>query len=291
MSYHCWSSSTISTLRSRGKAWATLDNDSLFFCTASGRNTVIFKKISFMHRKKKAGCEAACMEKPGYFRRTLSDSLLPKRTGQNVRHDFILSTKWSVSGVFSNIRKCLFTLLLTSCFVSINILIYIQWHKELSGFSGLYHRLSWFNSVWDRFIPKHCLLGGSTLQCTFPVAIRSKRKSNPIWAYYAHGRQRRCQEDPVGLPSGRLEKTTRSSPHHVAQHRPTGSETTRPYAPRSSRLAQNRPLWWMMSTYGATQSWAACQKRRWRRVVMTYLNRQYWKSSSPNVTFCINSFE
>jgi len=38
-------------------------------------------------------------------------------------------------------------------------------------------------------------------------------------------------------PRGRLEKTTRSSPHHVAQHRPTGSETTPPYAPRSSRFS------------------------------------------------------
>ena len=45
----------------------------------------------------------------------------------------------------------------------------------------------------------------------------------PIWAYYVHGQQCRCQEDPVSLPSGRLEKTTRSSPHHVAQHHPTGS--------------------------------------------------------------------
>jgi len=54
-----------------------------------------------------------------------------------------------------------------------------------------------------------------------------------VWAYYAHGRQRRCQEDPVSLPSGRLEKTTRSSPHHVGQHCPTGSETTPPYTPRS----------------------------------------------------------
>jgi len=27
-------------------------------------------------------------------------------------------------------------------------------------------------------------------------------------------------------------------------------------------LAQNCPLWKMMSTYGATQSWVACQKRR-----------------------------
>ena len=57
----------------------------------------------------------------------------------------------------------------------------------------------------------------------------------------AHGRQRRCQEDPVSLPSGRLEKTTRSSPHHVARHRTTGSETTPPYAPRSSRFGSEPP--------------------------------------------------
>jgi len=63
----------------------------------------------------------------------------------------------------------------------------------------------------------------------------------PIWAYYAHGRQRRCQEDPVSLPSGRLEKTTRLSPHHMAQHRPTGSETIPPYAPRSSRFGSEPP--------------------------------------------------
>ena len=62
-----------------------------------------------------------------------------------------------------------------------------------------------------------------------------------VWAYYAHGRQRRCQEDPVSLPSNRLEKTTRSSPHHVAQHCPTGSETTPPYAPRSSRFGSEPP--------------------------------------------------
>ena len=67
--------------------------------------------------------------------------------------------------------------------------------------------------------------------CYNPVASAYR-----IWAYYAHGRQRRCQEDSVSLPSGRLEKTTRSSPHHVAQHRPTGSETTPPYTPRSRRF-------------------------------------------------------
>ena len=35
--------------------------------------------------------------------------------------------------------------------------------------------------------------------------------------------------------------------------------------PEAADLAQNRPLWRMMSTYGATQSWVACQKRRRRR--------------------------
>jgi len=72
--------------------------------------------------------------------------------------------------------------------------------------------------------------------CYNPVA-----PAYPIWAYYAHVRQRRCQEDPVSLPSGRLEKTTRSSPHHVAQHLPTWSETTPPYAPRSSRFGSELP--------------------------------------------------
>ena len=57
----------------------------------------------------------------------------------------------------------------------------------------------------------------------------------------AHGWQRRCQEDPVSLPSGRLEKTTRSSPHHVAQHHPTGSETSPSYAPQSSRFGSEPP--------------------------------------------------
>jgi len=71
--------------------------------------------------------------------------------------------------------------------------------------------------------------------CYNPVA-----PAYPIWAY-ARGRQCRCHEDPVSLPSGRLEKTTRSSPHHVAQHRPIGSETTPPYAPRSSRFGSELP--------------------------------------------------
>ena len=72
--------------------------------------------------------------------------------------------------------------------------------------------------------------------CNNPVV-----PTHPVWAYYVHERQRRCQDDPVSLSSGRLEKTPRSSPHHVAQHRPTGSETTPPYAPRSSRFGSELP--------------------------------------------------
>ena len=88
-----------------------------------------------------------------------------------------------------------------------------------------------------------------------------------VWLY---GRQRRCQEDPVSIPSGRLEKTTRSSPHHVAQHRPTGSETTPPYAPRSSRFGSEPP-----SVEDDVNVWCyaiitiACQKRRRRRSLGT----------------------
>ena len=46
---------------------------------------------------------------------------------------------------------------------------------------------------------------------------------------------------PVSPPSSRLEKTTKSSMHHVAQHRPTGSETTPRYAPWSSRFGSELP--------------------------------------------------
>ena len=45
-----------------------------------------------------------------------------------------------------------------------------------------------------------------------------------------------------------------ASAHHMAQDHPTGSETSPSYAPEAADLAQNHPLWRIMSTYGATQS-------------------------------------
>jgi len=53
-----------------------------------------------------------------------------------------------------------------------------------------------------------------------------------------------CMDDNADaecLLSERLEKTTRTFLHHVAQHRPTGSETPRPYAPGSSRFDLEPP--------------------------------------------------
>ena len=39
--------------------------------------------------------------------------------------------------------------------------------------------------------------------------------------------------------------------------------------PKAADLTQNRQMWRMMWTFGATQSWVACQKRRWRRMWST----------------------
>jgi len=114
----------------------------------------------------------------------------------------------------------------------------------------------------------HCDEATQT-HCYNPFAL-----AYPIWTYYAHGRQRKCQEVPVSLPSGRLEKTTRSSPHHMAQHRPTGSETTPPYAPRSSRFGSEPP-----SVEDDVDVWryaivrVACQKKRRRTVIVSALLR------------------
>ena len=97
-------------------------------------------------------------------------------------------------------------------------------------------------AAWHQMVPicpeRWCTEANEATQthCYNPVA-----PAYPVWAYYVHGRQCRYQEDPVSLPSGRLQKTTRSSPYHVAEHRPTGSETAPPYAPRSSRFGSEPP--------------------------------------------------
>ena len=76
----------------------------------------------------------------------------------------------------------------------------------------------------------------------------------PIWAYYAHGRQRRCQEILLASPPadwrsqpGRPRITWLSTVQQdLKQHHLT--------LPEAADFAQNCPLWRMMSTYGAMES-------------------------------------
>jgi len=52
-------------------------------------------------------------------------------------------------------------------------------------------------------------------------------------------RQHRCQEDPVNSPSGGLEETSRTPPHHMAEHHTAGSEIPSSHSARSNDMAQN----------------------------------------------------
>ena len=80
------------------------------------------------------------------------------------------------------------------------------------------------------------------------TAIIQSCRLYPVWAYYAHGRQRRSQEDPVSPPSadwrrqpGRPRIVWLSTVQQdLKQHHLT--------LPEAEDLAQNRPLWRMMST-------------------------------------------
>ena len=105
-------------------------------------------------------------------------------------------------------------------------------------------------AAWHQMVPI-CTEANEATQthCYNPVVPNYR-----IWAYYAHRLQRRCQEDPVSLLSGRLERQLRhpritwlsTIQQDLKQHHLT--------LPEAADLAQNRPLWRMMSTYGATHS-------------------------------------
>ena len=66
--------------------------------------------------------------------------------------------------------------------------------------------------------------------------------SYPVWTYYVHGRQCRCQEYPVSLPSGNWRRQLSrpritwlsTVPQDLKHHHLT--------LPKAADLAQNRPL-------------------------------------------------
>ena len=104
--------------------------------------------------------------------------------------------------------------------------------------------IKWYKFVWNDDLRR------LTKQPKLTAIIQSRRLT--LFGHIMHmddKRQRRCQEDPVSLPSDRLEKTTRLSLHHMAQHRPQDLKYHHLTLPEAADLAQNRPLWRMMSTY------------------------------------------
>jgi len=87
-----------------------------------------------------------------------------------------------------------------------------------------------------------------------PTEIVKVMSPDPFWAQCAYGRQHRCQEDPVTSPSRGLEETSKmpritwlsTIQQDLRSHNLT--------LPEAMDMAQNRSLWRMWSTYGATQS-------------------------------------
>jgi len=75
----------------------------------------------------------------------------------------------------------------------------------------------------------------------------------PVWAYYAHGWQRRCQGDLVSFHPADWRRQP-GRPHIIWLS--TVQQDLKQHhfmLPKAADLAQNRPLWRMMSTYGSTQ--------------------------------------
>ena len=144
------------------------------------------------------------------------------------------------------------------------------------------HRAVWHRAVWfdvSGITSLHFVSLGCFVSLCNPVV-----PVYPVWAYYAHGQQRRCQEDPVSLPPtdwrrqlGRPRIMWLSTVQQdLKQHHLT--------LPEAADLAQNRPLWRM--TYGATQSWVACQKRRTTTTMPFLMLTQHCWSTGHNYTLC-----
>ena len=62
--------------------------------------------------------------------------------------------------------------------------------------------------------------------------------------------QRKHQEDRNSFPFGELEETTRTPSYYVDENYPARPEILN----EATDVAQNRPLWRLMSTFGATHS-------------------------------------
>jgi len=97
--------------------------------------------------------------------------------------------------------------------------------------------------------------------CYNPVA-----PAYSVWAYYAHGRQHRCQEDPVTVPSGRLDKTTRLPKVVPASHGSAPSNriwnNTNLRFPKQQIWLRTALCWGWCRRMVLCNLRVACQKRR-----------------------------
>ena len=99
--------------------------------------------------------------------------------------------------------------------------------------------------------------------CYNPVA-----PAYPVLAYYVHGRQRRCQEDPVSLPFSRLE-TTRTRQDNQVVSTSRGSALSNRIWNNTTLRSPKQQIWLSTTLCGG---WCrrmalrhlrvACQKRR-----------------------------
>jgi len=84
----------------------------------------------------------------------------------------------------------------------------------------------------------------------------------PFWAFCAYGDNVDANNIVSTLPPEDWRRP-RGPPHHTAEHHTAGSEIPQSHTAWSNGYAQNQSLWRMWWTYGAMQSYVACQKLWW----------------------------
>jgi len=82
----------------------------------------------------------------------------------------------------------------------------------------------------------------------------SSTASLPVWPHYVNVRQTRCQADLNSFPLRELQETTRTP--HTTWMKTTQQdlESLNLSLNEAIDVAQNRPLWRLMSTFGASHS-------------------------------------
>jgi len=92
-------------------------------------------------------------------------------------------------------------------------------------------------------------------RATTSFSYCSNMASLPVWPYCANVRRITCQADLNSFPLGELEETTRTPPYYVDEDYPAGPGIIESLSPNEATdVAQNHPLWRMISTFGATHS-------------------------------------